>query len=244
MKVLLGLVFLFVGTQWSQAQLEISSESTKKDRSKQASNDSSATAIFLAANWSQTNRVLSPNGGLFGEELGKRSEEDVLNTWSYFLGVRGGMKHGFFWEGGMAFLQNGESYKFKDQVSDSTFSYNTTYSYIGMPVKINYGYGKNFRIYGGVGLLPQLFFGYKQDQQWSTPENGSSSNEIALKSGYNTFVISTIASAGIEISVHRNWRLFLAPEIRWQLNSSYVSQDAYIHKSRAYGVTFGLIRNL
>ena len=244
MKVLLGLIFLFVGSEWSHAQLEISSESTKVKRNNKQSENISETAFFVAANWSQTSRKLSSNDGLFGEELGKRAEEDVLNTWSYFLGIRGAMKHGFFWEGGMAYLQNGESYRYKDPLSDSTFSYKTTYSYIGMPLKLNYSYGNAFRIYCGAGLLPQLFFEFKQNQQWSTPDNGSSSNDISSKNGCNTFVLSAIASVGFDISVHRNWRLFLAPELRWQLNSSYSKQDAYIHKARAYGVTFGLIRNL
>jgi hypothetical protein len=244
MKGLLGGLFLFCVIQMTYAQLVIITESTDLEHTNKEQNDRVETSLFMAANWSQTSRVLTPNGELFGEQLGKRADENVLETWSCFLGVRGGIKHGFFWDGGMAFLQNGESYKFIDHVSDSTFSYNTTYSYIGMPVKINFGYGETIRIYGGVGLLPQLFFGYKQDQRWSTPENGSSSNEISVKSGYKSFVISAIATIGLEISVHRDWRLFLAPEIRWQFNSTYMPQDVYIHKSRAYGVTFGLIRNL
>jgi len=244
MKGLLGGLFLFCVVYFAHGQLEISDGSSNEKSSKQKEYNTSGTAFFVAANWSQTNRELKPNGDLFGEALGKRADEKTLNTWSYFLGVRGEMKAGFFWEGGLAFLQNGESYSYNDPATDSSFIYKTTYTYVGMPLKINFAHGDVFRIYGGAGLLPQMFFGYKQHQQWSTPANGSSSNDITMKSGYNSFVLSAIASLGFELSIHKNWRIFAAPELRWQLNSTYLSQDAYIHKGRAYGVTFGLIRNL
>jgi hypothetical protein len=244
MKVLLGIFFLFVGIQWSPAQLEISANTKEDEKLKEKNVNEHSTALFLGANWSQTSRILSPNTGYFGEELGERAVEGSLNTWSYFLGVRGELKAGFFWDGGLAFLQNGESYSYKNPATDSSFSYKTTYSYVGMPLKINYAYGKALRIYGGAGLLPQMFFGYKQQQEWTTVENRGFTNDITTKSGYNSFVLSAVASIGLELSIHNNWRIFASPELRWQLNSSYLSQDAYIHKGRVYGITFGLIRNL
>jgi hypothetical protein len=244
MKGLLGLIFLFFGIPWACAQLEISANNKGYKKSKEKNSAESTTALFLAANWSRTGRKLIPNSGLFAEPLGKRVDEKNLNTWSYFLGVRGEIKSGIYWDGGLAFLQNGESYDYNDPATDSSFNYKTTFTYIGMPLKINYAYGKALRICGGAGLLPQIFFGYEQNQQWSSPQSGSLSNDITIKSGYNSFVLSAVASLGLELSIQKNWRIFAAPELRWQLNSSYSSQNAYIHKGRAYGVTFGLIRNL
>jgi hypothetical protein len=112
-----------------------------------------------------------------------------------------------------------------------------------MPVRLNYTIGKEIKFYAGAGLMPQMFTGYRQETQWTTSDSAKDSDTYKTKSGYNSFVISALFNIGVTLDFQNGWSLLVSPEARIQLNSSYMSQDSYIHKARAYGVTFGLTRN-
>jgi hypothetical protein len=202
------------------------------------------TRFYLSANWSNTTRKLLQNGDLFGDSLGERTNEVPLNTWSFGLGVRSDFAKQFFWDGGLSFLRNGEQYSYEDPATDSTFNYQTTYSYISMPLKLNAFIGKKVRLYFGGGLVPQMFFRYRQNQQWTSAENTAKSDEIKSKSGYSSFVISGLLNLGVEFVFESKWSLFVASEARWQLSSTYMPQDSYTHKAQVYGASFGIMRDL
>lgn len=200
------------------------------------------TSVYFVANWSKSFRTLEPNGDLFGDTLGTRANEDMLNTWSFGLGLQNQLNDFLMWDGGIAFVRNGESYLFTDK--DTSYSYETYYNYIAMPVRINYTIGNEIKFYVGAGLLPQLFSGYRQERKWTTSNDYKESETFKTKTGYNSFVISALFNVGIMLDFQNNWSLLVSPEARIQLNSSYTKQDDFIHKSRAYGVTFGLVRKL
>lgn len=240
-------VVLF-STMFTNAQIVIGEsdpkEETKveKKAKKEKRSPDGSTAIYFVTNWSNTNRVLKPNGSLYGDSLGLRADEGSLNTWSFGLGMQNKLNDYLMWDGGISFSRNGESYSYSD--SDSSFSYKTTYNYIAMPIRINFTYGKDFKFYAGAGLMPQMFTGYRQEQEWTTSTDNKDSQTIKTKSGYNPFVISAIFNVGLIMNFKNNWALVVSPEARIQLSSSYMKLDGYVHKGRAYGVTFGLIRNL
>lgn len=224
-------------------------KSATKKKEKKSESDSTkvkkeptGTSIYFVSNWSATNRSLTENGDLFGEPLGERANETGLNTWSFGLGFQNEFAKHFMWDGGISFLRNGESYSFVG--TDTAYSYQTTYSYISMPLRVNYVIGKDFKFYAGGGLVPQMFLGYKQDRQWTRADNSEESETIKSKSGYNSFVISAVVNVGMMMNFNNGWSLLVSPEARFQLNSSYMNQDAYVHKGKAYGVTFGLVRHL
>ena len=226
-------------------------EETKKTKKEKVSveNDSlkkripdGFTSIYLIANWSKTSRVLKENTGYYGDSLGARADETSLNLWSYGIGIQNSINSNWMWDGGIAFTRNGESYRFSEQ--DSTFAYKTFYSYISMPIRINYTIGKNIKFYVGSGLMPQIFMNYKQEQKWAYGDNNSGSETIETNSGYNSFVLSGLFNVGVMLNFGNGWSLLVSPEARIQLTSSYMPQDSYIHKARAYGISFGLTRNL
>lgn len=203
---------------------------------------SSGSAMYLISNWSFTNRLLKPNGPVFGDTLGKRADEASLNTWSFGIGIQNQLNKSLMWDGGISFLRNGESYSYIQ--SDSTFSYSTTYMYISMPLRLNYTIGNKIKLYAGAGLIPQMFLGYQQVQKWTHPDNSEETATIKAKSGYNPFVLSGVFNLGVMLNMGGNWNLIISPEARLQLTSSYLKQADFIHKSRAYGISFGLVRNL
>jgi hypothetical protein len=240
MRSLLVFTLLLLCSFSTIAQIELSAANTEEKKSV----EHSVTRFYLASNWSKTGRKLTENKGFFGDSLGERANEEALNTWSFGLGIRSDFGKHFFWDGGLTFYRNGEQYSFDDADSDSSFNYQTTYSYVSMPLKANAFIGNTIRLYVGAGIVPQMFFGYRQEQQWTTAENSEYTEEIKFKSGYNSFVVSGLLNVGVELLFQSKWSLFVSSEGRWQLTSSYLSQDSYIHKAHAYGISFGLMREL
>ncbi len=196
------------------------------------------TEIFAYANWSRTNRVLEINDGLFGDSLRERANESYLDTWSYGVGFKSRIKKDLFWQGGISYIRNGESYKFSD--TDTSFSYKTTYSYMSMPIKVSYQYGKNAGLIAAIGIIPQMFVGYQQDQHWIDSLNATGSQTITMKPNMNSFVFSAVANLGAFVRFNDQWVLAFIPEYRMQLGSSYGTNDPHKHFARAMGFNIRL----
>jgi hypothetical protein len=250
--ILLLAVLFYTNSAISQILIGEPTSTSKKEEKKQVETakvdtiskkrKESTTAAYLVTNWSKAYRLLEKNGDIYGDTLGIRADEKNVTTWSFGIGMQSQINKHLMWDGGIALLRNGESYSYS--ATDSSFSSQTYYSYISMPVRINYTIGKDIKLYAGVGLIPQMFTGYRQEQQWTTSTNAKVEETLKTKNGYNSFVLSSVFNLGLIINFQNNWSLMVSPEARIQLTSSYQKLDGFIHKGRAYGITFGLIRNL
>jgi hypothetical protein len=245
--LLIYFFFLFHGT--SQVVIGGNQKTTKSTENKKESLPKNsgnvtdgATTLYFLANRSNTTRLLKENTGLFGDTLGTRADETNLKIWSYAVGFQNRISKHFQWDGGISVVRNGESYQFIG--TDTSYSYKSSYAYLGMPIRVNYVVGKQFRFYVGCGFIPQIFTGYKQAVAWKTSKNATVNETIKTKIGYSPFVLSAVVNTGFLLDFSNGWGLMVSPEIRFQLNSSYLKHEKYIHKARAYGVSFGLIRNL
>lgn len=230
----------FVG--YSQIEVTPKDEEKQMDRMIPEPKKESNSELYFVSNWSRTNRTLTENEGLFGDSLGTRADETYLDKWSFGIGMRNKINNFLLWEGGIHFIRNGESYLF--EASDTSFHYETSYSYIGMPVKIGYYYGDDFQVFANAGLVPQMFLRYQQAQDWTTSNNTKADTLIKTTSGYSSFVLGAVFNVGFKMNFGKNWSLLVSPEYRMNLTSSYTKQAAYIHKGRAFGVTFGLTYKL
>ncbi len=201
-----------------------------------------STEVFLGSTWSKSNRILKENGELYGKPLGKREDEKSLTTWSYSMGFRNYLYKHVAMEGGISLIKNGESYQFKD--TDTTFNYQTTYSYIAMPVKLYYVLGDEIRLLVGGGIIPQMFNQFRQDQQWTGTHVEKGDSTFKTKSNYNSFVVSACLNASLQIRYSKSWSIYITPEYRWQLNSSYIKIDNYVHYARVFGLNFGFVYQL
>ncbi len=200
------------------------------------------TELYFGTNWSRTFRVLEENGDLFGKPLGERANEIHQNRWSFGLGFRNRVHEHIQIEGGIGFVRNGEDYSFVG--IDTSFMYQTTYSYISMPVKVYYTYGTDVRFFAGGGVVPQMFIKYKQEQQWVTSTNTPGKNSISKNNGLNSFVTSVVANVGVQLKYSESWSLYFMPEYRWQLSNSNSKNDAYKHFARALGFNIGFAYQL
>lgn len=241
--LLLLLILFFAQQAFSQIVIEETKKPKKEKKVDTLKVDIPSTSrIYFVANISRNYRLLKENKEPYGDTLGLRALETHLNSWSFGVGIQNDINEFLSWDGGISYLRNGEQYNFESD--DSTYSYQTQYSYIAMPVRINYFIGKEIKFTIGAGLVPQMFSGYKQEIQWTTSKEVKESETVETKMGFNSFILSSIISAGVQLKMQKNWMLYVSPEVRIQLTSSYEKQADYIHKNRAYGLTFGLIRNL
>ena len=196
------------------------------------------TEVFLVTNWSRTSRVLEINEGPFGDSLGLRAFEDPSSNWSFGIGFRSALNRHFSLQAGVSFIRNSESYIFEE--TDTLFKYNTTYSYIAMPIKGLYTLGNELKLLIGGGITPQLFTSYIQEQEWRDKVDATGDETIKQKNGYSTFVLSAAINVGVQYQFSENFSILFMPEYRIQLTDSYVVTDSYNHFARALGFDLGL----
>lgn len=222
-------------------------ENKKKEKPEaKKKNDSllvnSTASVYFVTNWSSTSRTLVLNPAMTQDTLGQRAFETSLNVWSFGIGIQSQVGKHIMWDGGISLYRNGESYSFTG--TDTSFNYQNYYTYFGMPVRINYTIGKDFKFYAGAGLVPQMLAGFRQETQWTTTNNSSGHDTFKSDIGYSSFVLGTVFNVGFMMNFQNGWALLVSPEARFQLTSTYQKLNDYIHKGRAYGITFGLTRNL
>ncbi len=207
----------------------------------------SVTQLYFNANWSNTFRSLTPNGDLFGEELGVREDETSANFWSYSLGLRNQLGKHFLFEVGLGLVRNGEKYAYSEILTDSAFSYTTKYTFISMPIVAYYTYGKEIKLMAGAGIVPQLFMSQVQDQNITTANNTKSKEEVKVKSGtpeHTSFTSSAVFRIGVQLQYSPFWSIYVMPEYRMQLGSTYGKTSPYLHKATAIGFNLGLTYQL
>jgi len=245
LKITLGFACFFMHVTLN-AQIEISKETEKKKKVEKPKKEiDNGTEIFFISNWSSTNRKLQENqkkDGLYGKPLGERANENKLNIWSFGIGMRNRIGTYLSWEGGLSYMRNGESYLFEGV--DTSYQYQTTYSYICMPVKIMYTYGDKVKLLAGGGVVPQMFLKYRQDREWTTALNATEKKTEKTSSGYNSFVVSAVLNIGVQLNMGKRTSLLFMPEYRFQLSSSYEKIDPYVHFGRAIGFNMGLTYQL
>lgn len=199
---------------------------------------------YVAFNRTNSYRTLVPNDNFIPGSLGERMYEKALNTYSFGIGLKGHITKFLIWDGGLMYLQNGEQYKFISVNSDSTFSYQNYYKYIAMPIKLNITIGHKLRLFGGVGIIPQLFMNYKQNQQWETTLGSRESSTIKSKDGFNYFTTSYICNLGVSIHMKNNFGIFISAEYRSQIQNGFGKFSYFKHKSFGSGISVGISKEL
>ena len=198
-------------------------------------------SFYLGAGRVFSNRVLTENAFPFGAPLGLRADETGLKSWSFQVGVRNRFAQWFSYDAGLSIDRTGESYSYDDPETDSTYSYTTRYTYYALPLQVFVTYGKDLRFFAGGGIQPQLFAGYRQEQQWTTSKNGEDKATITADKGMNSFTMAAIASAGVQLRFGPRVSIYLLPTMLWNLTSTYDDQSDYIHKARTFNLKFGLV---
>lgn len=189
-------------------------------------------------------RSLVSNDAFLPTPLGTRADEIAQKAWSHQIGICMGLSKNFYLDGAVSWMQNAEAYTFTAQDSDSTFAYQTRYRYLALPLQLKVTFGDKIKFYSGLGLVPALYQGYRQDQQWSNPLGAKYDDQIKVNNTMNSFTLSWLCSAGFEANLDNDYSLRIGVLYRSQLNNSYSPYEDYIHKSMGWGLNFGVSKNL
>lgn len=199
---------------------------------------------FVGAGIGKSSRTLEPNEAFLNTPLGERANEFDINRWSYHLGLNFPLYKYIRLDGGISLLQNGEQYEFQSTIDDSSFLYQNRYRYIGMPIQLQLHYGSTWSVFGGIGLAPQIFSAYRQEQQWTNATGSQFKKKIDETNACDYFVLSMISSIGIKYFPGGNVGVRANFSYRRQLTNTYTKYQNYIHKAAVVGCDFGLIIKL
>jgi len=198
-----------------------------------------ATSLYFGAGFGMTTRSLTENTGLFAEPLGERAEETPIFTNSYFIGMRTRLHRQLYIDFGISSAKNGEAYSYTQ--ADSAYAYVSTYRHFAVPIRLQYVSDGNFKLIAGVGIQPQMFLKYKQEQEWTNTKGVDGSATVSSRDGYTQFTIAALANVGFQWQFGNNTSLFFLPQAAWQLNNSLSEQSPYVHKGIVYAVQVGLV---
>jgi hypothetical protein len=217
------------------AQAQIVNDKIKRQYPTQYYFETSRSTVF---------RTLQENTAFLSIPLGERANEIPLNLWSQQMGVCLGLSKHTLIDAGLARMQNGEAYSWKSTDTDSSFAYQTRYRYLALPVQFKFAFGEKISFSAGAGLIPALYQSYRQDQQWTNALGAKYDEQIKVNNGMNSFTLSWISSAQIELPMNPTLRLRLGVYYRQQLNNSYDPYQDYIHQSVAWGLNFGFAKKI
>jgi hypothetical protein len=202
------------------------------------------TQFYFETSRSSVFRTLQENTDFLTIPLGERANEIPLNLWSQQMGVCLGFSKHSLIDAGLAWMQNGEAYSWETLDTDSSFSYQTRYRYLALPVQFKLAFGEKITFSAGAGLIPALYQSYRQDQQWTNALGAKYDDQVKVNNGMNSFTLSWVSSVHLEIPMNPTLRLRLGVQYRRQLNNSYDPYQDYIHKSAAWGLNLGLAKKI
>lgn len=202
------------------------------------------TQVYFETTRAQVYRSLLPNENFLMVPLGERGREVPMYAWSHQFGIQAGLSKHFLIESGLSWMQNGEAYSWKSLDTDSSYSYQTRYRYLALPLQLKYSLGNKISFNVAAGLIPALYLSYRQDQQWTNPLGAKYDDQIKVNNTMNSFTLSWTCAAGIEIPMNPTLRLRLGLQFRQQLNNSYDPYQDYIHKSMAFCYNIGLSKKI
>jgi hypothetical protein len=235
---------LFVGISWcSFSQIVTKSTPSKTTAAaKVKSIKDTNSRFYLEAGYFSCSPKLSSNTDFLNKPLGERANETKLSVWSYSIGLTTPISNLLYFDGGLSLLRNGEQYKWTSTTSDSTFNYQSRYNYIAMPLQLKLQGGNNFRYFVGGGLIPELYQSYSQKQQWNDSLGSSKKAVVKVNSDMNSFALSWVVTAGVELIFKNNFGLRLSGSYRSQVTNSYKKYSDYVHKTNAIGFNIALTR--
>lgn len=223
-----------------QKEVEIKQNTSTNSASKEKKPDSGLT-FFVDYGYAKAFRFLKPNGDFFGEELGERANEKGVFTHNFGIGIDQVVSKSLFLSLGLSFIKYGETYR--EVSSDSLLNYQTSYSYIAVPIQI--GYKKSLEKLGisfSTGLQPQFLSAYRKESSYVI---GGAKIELKEKAvdNLNVMSIASVSNLKVSYSLSPKTAIYIGASYLLQLNSTFNKQQAYIHKAHQFAGKVGFCFN-
>lgn len=236
---LFTLVFL---NSFSQIVTKEPVKTEKRGYQKRSTPKDTSSIFYIEASFANSFRKLESNADFLNKPLGERVNETKLGIWSYSLGMTTPLSNSIYFDGALSLMRNGEQYSWESITSDSTFNYQSKYNFIALPLQIKLQGGKRIKYFVGGGLIPQINFSYKQEQQWTNSLGSKGDETITVNNNINPFAFAWMVSAGLELQFENNFGLRLSAIYRNQISNTYIEFSDFIHNANAIGVNIGITR--
>ena len=236
-----SLVLFFVIFIDLVVQAQIITTKTDLSPKKNKSLDSSSLLYFDFQKFT-TQPTLKQNTDFLTVPFGERANESSLKVWSYQVGLCSPISKSLTFDGGLGMIQTGEQYSWKSNTTDSSYSYTTKYRYFGMPLQLKYQTGKDVVFFIGAGVIPQLFQSYQQSISWTDSLGNAGKKTLNDESMCQSFVLSALASTGIQVHFKSNYGLRISCYYRYQLTNTYGPYQYFKHYSTGIGGGIALTR--
>ena len=210
------------------------------DQNKSRSKFNDQTYIYLGVDVLNSYRDLNPNIQHLNTPLGDRANEIPRWLTGYSIRVTVPIVNMLKVNTGLSFQQNGESFNWLSAETDSSFSYQTSFRYIAMPIQLSAEFGKKIGLSGACGLTPAIFSSFLQKQQWTNAMGSENSQDISIQDDCNSFIISFQADLGLHYHINEQFGMQITAQYRKQINNTYREFQNYIHKAHALGFNCSL----
>jgi hypothetical protein len=196
---------------------------------------------FIGAGYSIGSHKIEPNGDLFGRPLGIRADEKMVNRWTYQAGIRNRVHRYLSIEGGLSIDRYGESYAFKSETSDSTYSYDRKYNMLTLPIQVYFTYGKQVQFLAGAGIQPYIPLSLKT-KTTITDSLGRDVSPADSKTieGLNSAGINLLFSAGVQYRFSKYASVYVIPSYSLGLTNIYGKQEPHKEWLNALNIRFGM----
>ncbi|TSJ46730.1 outer membrane beta-barrel protein [Fluviicola chungangensis] len=227
------------------AKKKNATESGKADKDPSQKYDPDAGLMdftaFIGAGYSIGSHKIETNEGLFGRPVGKRADENMINRWTYQVGVRNRIHRFWTFEAGLAIDRYGESYKYESTTSDSAYSYDRAYNMLALPIQMYFTYGKRVQFLAGAGIQPYIPLSMKTKTTILDSLGSDVSPEDAKTiEGLNSAGINLLFSAGIQYRFSRYFSAYLIPCYSLGLTNIYGKQEPHKEWLNALNIRFGM----
>jgi hypothetical protein len=228
-------LFIYSSANAQIISTNIPAQKKKKDRD-------STSILYMDFQRLNTTPRLTQNTSFLTVPLGERANESSLKVWSYQFGLCSPISRKLSFDGGLAMIQTGEQYAWNSTITDSSYRYTTKYRYFGMPLQVKFQTGKDVVFFIGAGVMPQLFQSYKQEIAWTDSLGNAGKKTLEDESMCQSFVLSALASTGVQLHFKSNYGLRFSLNYRYQLTNSYGPYQYFKHYSTGIGAGVALTR--
>lgn len=196
---------------------------------------------FIGAGYSIGSHKIEPNGDLFGRPLGIREDEKMVNRWTYQIGIRNRVHRFLSVEAGLSIDRYGESYEFKSETTDSTYSYDRKYNMLALPIQVYFTYGKQVQFLAGAGIQPYIPLSMKtQTTIMDSLGRDVSPEDLKTIEGLNSAGINLLFSAGVQYRFSKYASAYLIPSYSLGLTNIYGKQEPHKEWLNALNIRFGM----
>lgn len=243
------LAIIAVGSSFlASAQIVTKKTNLPKDSivKTESSTPSSTTSYYLGAGRNNSFRELQENDAPYGRPLGNRANETKLKVWSYEIGIRAQLNKHLQIDGGLALERFGEQYSAtgSTELGDSTFSYQSKYTFISIPIQLYGTVGDDFKLYAGGGISPGIVSQFNREVTQLDSLGGTTVTTSNQPEKLNSFLLNARLSGGLQWKWNPNVGIYMNYTYILGLTSTYGKQDPFKHYARYGCLRFGITFNL